>query len=45
MGKLILILLGGAVAYHYLKQRKESIDKAVKFDHEVAEAKRKREGE
>jgi hypothetical protein len=45
MGKLVLIILVGAVAYYYLKQRKESIDKAVKFDREVAEVKREREEE
>jgi hypothetical protein len=45
MGRLILVLLGGAIAYYYLKQRKESIDKAMKFDREVAEVRREREEE
>jgi len=45
MGRLILVLLVVAVVYYYIKQRRELVDKVVKFNREVAEARRKREEE
>ena len=42
MGRLLLLIISGAVVYSYLKQRKEFFDKAQKFNEDAAELKRKR---
>jgi len=43
MGRLLLLILSGAVVYSYLKQRKEFFDKAEKFNKDAVELRRKRE--
>ena len=43
MGRLLLLILSGAVVYSYLKQRKEFFDKAEKFNDDAVELRRERE--
>jgi len=45
MGRLLLLILSGAVVYSYLKQRKEFFDKAEKFNDDAVKLRRKREEE
>ncbi len=45
MGRLLLLILAGAVIYHYTKERKELVDKTVKFNRDAADLRREREEE
>ena len=43
MGRLLLVLLVGAVGYYYVKERNEAFRRAAELDKQAAELKRKRE--